>query len=59
VKAIRYKVHFPSLVVSALVYWFATGYKVSIFGFDFFLFGLTGALHAASIVVALQTQDPE
>jgi hypothetical protein len=36
------------------VYWFATGYKVSIFGFDFFLLGLTGALHAASVVVALQ-----
>ena len=53
-KAIRYSLHFPVLVGAALLYWWAIHYDVGIFGFDYFHFGLTGALHSIAIVVALR-----
>jgi hypothetical protein len=53
-KAIRYSLHFPLLIVAALLYWWAIHYDVWIFGFDYFHFGLTGALHSIAIVAALR-----
>lgn len=53
-KPIRYSVHFPVLIAAALLYWWAIHYDVWIFGFDYFHFGLTGALHSIAIVVALR-----
>jgi hypothetical protein len=53
-KAIRYSLHFPVLIGAALLYWWAIHHDVRIFGFDYFHPGLTGALHAASIVVAIR-----
>lgn len=57
-KAIRYSLHFPVLIAAALLYWWAIHYDVWIFGFDYFHFGLTGALHSIAIVVALRNPRP-
>jgi hypothetical protein len=55
-KAIRYKLHFATLTVAVVVFLLAKDlalpYWVS--NFDFFHYGLMGALHATCIVVSLR-----
>jgi hypothetical protein len=55
-KAIRYGLHFTTLAVAAVILWLAKGLYLPywISDFDFFHFGLFGALHATSIVVSLR-----
>jgi hypothetical protein len=55
-KAIRYNVHFPVLIVAVLLFWLAKDldFPVRILGFISFPFVLMGALHATSIIVSLR-----
>jgi hypothetical protein len=55
-KAIRYGLHFPALIVAALVFWFAKdiAFGDRLLGLRFFHYGLMGALHATCIVVSLK-----
>ena len=59
-KTIRYDVHFPALIVAAIVFWFAKDLplRIQISGMDFYQFGLMGALHSTCIVVALRGWKP-
>ncbi len=55
-KAIRYKLHFAALTVAVVVFLLAKGVALPswISNFDFFRYGLMGALHATCIVVSLR-----
>jgi hypothetical protein len=55
-KAIRYKLHFATLTVAVLVFLLAKDLALPywISTFDFFHYGLMGALHATCIVVSLR-----
>jgi len=55
-KAIRYKLHFATLTVAAVVFLLAKDLALPywISNFDFFHYGLMGALHATCIVVSLR-----
>jgi|HubBroStandDraft_2_1064218.scaffolds.fasta_scaffold75304_2 hypothetical protein len=55
-KAIRYKLHFATLSLAAVVFLLANRLRLPywISNFDFFHYGLMGALHAACIVVSLR-----
>jgi hypothetical protein len=56
VKAIRYKLHFATLSLAAVVFLLANRLTLPywISNFDFFHYGLMGALHATCIVVSLR-----
>jgi hypothetical protein len=55
-KAIRYKLHFATLTVAAVVFLLAKDLALPywISNFNFFHYGLMGALHATCIVVSLR-----
>lgn len=55
-KAIRYRLHFVALTVAAVVFLLAKdlAFPYWISNFDFFQYGLMGALHATCIVVSLR-----
>jgi hypothetical protein len=60
-KAIRYDIHFATLTVAAVVFWFATidlTHPARSSYFENFYYGLIGALHAISIVVSLRKNKP-
>jgi hypothetical protein len=53
---IRYSLHFLILLAALIVFWLAKDVRLPywIFNFNFFHFGLMGALHATCIVVSLR-----
>jgi hypothetical protein len=55
-KAIRYGIHFTTLVAAAIIFWLARDFPLPLWisNFDFFHLALMGALHATSIVVSLR-----
>jgi hypothetical protein len=60
-KAIRYDLHFTTLTVAALILWLATmdlTHPARSSYFEYFYYGLIGALHAISIVVSLRENKP-
>src|SRR4029077_11524279 len=60
-KAIRYGLHFTTLTVAALILWLTTmdlTHPARSSYFEYFYYGLIGALHAISIVVSLRENKP-
>ena len=59
-KVIRYKLHFATLTVAAVVFLLAKDLEFPywISNFNFFQYGLMGALHATCIVVSLRHRKP-
>lgn len=59
-KSIRYSIHFPALVVAALILWLTKDVRFPywVSNFNFYLFGMMGALHATCIVVSLRNRKP-
>jgi hypothetical protein len=55
-KSIRYNLHFPALIVAALIFWSARNvhFLERTFNFDFFHYGLMGILHATCVVISLR-----
>jgi hypothetical protein len=58
-KAIRYKLHFATLTVAGIVFLLAKNLSLPywISNFDFFHYGLMGALHATCIVISLRDRN--
>jgi len=59
-KAIRYGLHFTTLTVAALILWLATmdlTHPARSSYFEYFYYGLIGALHAISIVASLRENN--
>jgi hypothetical protein len=55
IKAIRYGLHFAFLTAAVVVFWLAQDLALGArnLGFDFFRYGLMGALHATCIVISV------
>jgi len=57
--SIRYRLHFPLLIVAVLLFWLAKGirFPVWVSNFDSFHYGLMGVLHATALVVSVRNRN--